>query len=135
MSTIALLTILWGFWHKHELEGDELKCCVGSGGLYLTFGLLYLNLSLWILSLDRGALEWILVLTSVCIAQVVAGARFKDGRFTGFGIVFLSIDLYTRFYEHFWDSLSKATFFAVTGAAAMALGYIFEHQVKKASTI
>lgn len=131
MSVVAFITIIWGLGHEHELEVDKLRRYIGFGGLYLIFGLLYLNLSLWILSLDRGALEWIIIFTAVCITQIVAGARLKDSRFTGFGIVFLSIDIYTRFYEHFWDSLSKAAFFAIAGAAAMILGYLFERQIKK----
>jgi hypothetical protein len=130
MSIVALLAVVFGRWHEHEWEAKALRRCVGFGGLYLIFGLLYLNLSLWISSLGEDALVWVLVFTAAAIAQIVAGARMKDGRFTGFGIVFLAIDVYTRFYEGFWDDLSKASFFMIAGAAAMLLGFGFERRIR-----
>ena len=135
MSVVALLTIILGYWHEHDLENTKLQHCVGFGSLYLIFGLLYFNLSLWILSLHfyevrDDALLWVLLFTLGGIAQIIAGARLKDSRFTGFGIVFLGIDLYTRFYEYFWDSLSRAMFFIVAGFVALALAFVFEKQLK-----
>jgi uncharacterized membrane protein len=105
-----------------------LRRCAGFGGLYLIFGLLYLNLSLWFLTLFGKPLDWILAFTAAGIAQIVAGARLRDARFTGFGIVFLAIDLYTRYFEHFWDRLSLGVFFLLAGALAMAFGYLFERR-------
>lgn len=134
MSIVALLTIMFGYWHETDLEHNTLQQCVGFGGLYMIMGLLYLNLSLWILSLYYEAFIWILVFTAAGIAQIVAGARFKDSRFTGFGIVFLGIDMYTRFYEFFWDSLSRAAFFSLAGLLAMGLGYAFERQHKQGAS-
>lgn len=128
MAVIALATIALGVWHERRLEIGPLWRCIGFGGLYLIFGLLYLNLSLWFLTLPRGPLDWVLAFTAAGIAQIVAGARLHDARFTGFGIVFLAIDLYTRFFEHFWDRLSAGTFFLFGGALAMILGYTFERQ-------
>jgi hypothetical protein len=135
MSVVALLTIILGYWHEHELESTNLQHCLGFGSLYLIFGLLYFNLSLWILSLDfyaagDDALLWVFLFTIGGIAQIVAGARLKDSRYTGFGIVFLGINLYTRFYEHFWDEMSKAVFFTIAGIIALVLAYLFEKQLK-----
>ena len=128
MAVAALATILLGLWHERVLESGPLRRCAGFGGLYLIFGLLYLNLSLWFLTLFGRPLDWVLIFTAVGIAQIVAGARLHDARFTGFGIVFLSIDLYTRFFEHFWDRLSAGAFFLIAGSLAMLLGYGFERQ-------
>jgi len=128
MAVAALATILLGLWHERVLESGPLRRCAGFGGLYLIFGLLYLNLSLWFLTLFGRPLDWVLIFTAAGIAQIVAGARLHDARFTGFGIVFLSIDLYTRFFEHFWDRLSAGTFFLIAGSLAMLLGYGFERQ-------
>jgi len=143
MSIIALFTIILGYWHEHKLESENLQKCIGFGHLYIIFGLLYFNMSLWLLSLDfygyyyenaneakDAILLWVILFTIGCIAQIVAGARLKDARFTGFGIVFLGINLYTRFYEHFWDDLSKATFFTLAGIAGLVLAFIFEKQLK-----
>ncbi len=132
MAVIALVTILLGLGHERWLECGPLRRCAGFGGLYLIFGLLYLNLSLWFLSLGSSGqvLGWVLLFTAAGIAQIVAGARLHDGRLSGFGIVFLAIDLYTRFFEHFWDRLSAGLFFLLAGALAMLLGYLFERQAQ-----
>jgi hypothetical protein len=95
------------------------------------FGLLYLNLCTWILSLFPGGLEWVLLFTATGVAQLVAGAALKDARFTGFGIVFLSIDLYTRLFEQFWDRLSAGTSLLVAGLLALALGIAFEWRARR----
>lgn len=135
MAVIALFTAAFGYWHEHQLEETKLKHYTGFGHLYIIFGLLYMNLSLWILSLHffgpaKGVLLWVLIFTVASIGQIIAGACFKDSRFTGFGIVFLGIDLYTRFYENFWDDMSRAAFFSVAGITALVLAYIFEKQLK-----
>lgn len=126
MAVIALAAIFLGLWHERRLEIGPLRRCAGFGALYLIFGLLYLNLSLWFLTLFGRPLDWVLIFTAAGIAQMVAGAWLHDARFTGFGIVFLAINLYTRFFEHFWDRLSLGVFFLVGGALAMALGFACE---------
>ncbi|MEZ5580198.1 MAG: hypothetical protein R3F40_12755 [Candidatus Competibacteraceae bacterium] len=126
MAVAALVAIGLGLWHERRLELGPLRRCIGFGGLYLIFGLLYLNLSLWFLTLPRGPLVWVLTFTAAGIAQIIVGARLHDARFTGFGIVFLAIDLYTRYYERFWDSLSLGLFFLLGGALAMAFGFACE---------
>ena len=125
MAVVALAVCVFGVWHELVGEAGRLRRQAGFGHLYIIFGLLYCNLSLWILSLHRTALEWVLVFTAAGIAQIVAGARLKDARFTGFGIVFLAIDLYTRLFEHFWDRLSAGVFFLATGLIAVVLGVVF----------
>ncbi len=128
MAVIAVITAVLGLWHERVGERTMLRRAAGFGHLYVIFGLLYLNLSLWFLTIPHGPLAWVLIFTAACVAQIVAGARLKDARWTGFGIVFLAIDLYTRFFEHFWDRLSLGICLLVGGAVAMALGYGFERQ-------
>lgn len=126
MALIALAVIVLGLWHERLLESGPLRRCTGFGALYLIFGLLYLNLSLWFLTLFGKPLDWVLIFTGAGIAQIIAGARLRDARFTGFGIVFLAIDLYTRFFEHFWDRLSAGMFFLLAGVLAMIFGFLCE---------
>ena len=135
MAVVALLVAMMGAWHESRLEVSRFRHCIGFGHMYIIFGLLYLNLSLWLLSLEfykSASVVWVLIFTAVSIAQIIAGARLKDARFTGFGIVFLGIDLYTRLYEHFWDDMSKALFFTLAGTLGLALAYLFERQLKPA---
>jgi hypothetical protein len=52
---------------------------------------------------------------------------------TGFGVVFLAIDIYTRFFEEFWDKLSMGEFFLAAGLSAMAAGYLLERRAQESS--
>lgn len=134
MAVVGAACAALGVWHESALERGRLRRHVGFGSLYIVFGLLYCNLSLWMLSL-HGGLGWVLAFTAAGIAQLLFGALLKDGRFTGFAVVFLAIDLYTRFFEHFWDRLSAGTFLALSGLLALGLGFVFERSAKKEATL
>ena len=127
---VASISIMFGMWHEKTLEKDLSRREVGFGQVYIVFGLIYANLSLWILSLPRHQLELVLVFSAACVAQIVLGGKFHDGRFIGFGIVFLSINIYTRMFENFWDELSKGAFFLISGAIAVAVGIALERRAK-----
>jgi hypothetical protein len=131
MALIAAIVAAFGIYHERFLEETTLKTHSGFGRLYIIFGLLYLNTSLLILSIYPGKLEWVIALTVAALAQIVIGARLKDARFTGFGVVFLCIDMYTRFFEQFWDKLSAGLFFLVAGLIGLALGFAFESEFNK----
>lgn len=128
---LALLSIVFGIWHEKHLEKDLNRREVGFGQVCIVFGLFYANLCLWVLSLPRGELEAVLAFSAACVAQIILGGRFHDGRFIGFGIVFLSINIYTRMFENFWDELSKGAFFLICGAIALTVGIALEWRAKK----
>ncbi|MBN4069237.1 hypothetical protein JYT12_01190 [Beggiatoa alba] len=122
---IALISIIIGIWHERARERDGSNE-IGFGQIYIVIGLIYANLCLWILSIAGTDLAFVLLFSAACIAQLIAGARFHDGRFIGFGIVFLSINLYTRMFEGFWDDISKGNFFLLSGLVALGIGAAFE---------
>lgn len=128
-AVIAIVAIVLGLWHERQFEAENSRR-VGFGHVYIVFGLLYLNLSLWFLSLPRGQLLATLVFSATGIAQLVAGARLHDGRFVGFAIVFLSINLYTRLFESFWNEISKGSFLLLAGSLALVLGIAFERRAR-----
>jgi len=122
---IALVSIIIGMWHEGVRENDGSNE-VGFGQVYIVTGLLYANLCLWILSISGKDLTFVLLFSAACVAQLIVGARFHDGRFIGFGIVFLSINLYTRMFEGFWDEISKGNFFLLSGLVALGIGAALE---------
>ena len=131
MAIVALASVLVGLFHETKLEEEKFREYEGFGHLYIIFGLVYLNCSLWFLSLrvsyfPAHGMTAVLVFTACAITQIIAGARLKDGRLTGFGVVFLAIDIYTRFFEELWDKLSMGQFFLAVGVSAMAAGYLLE---------
>lgn len=129
MAVIAAAAALMGLWHQQAEEG-LLRHVSGFGRLYVIFGLLYFNCSLWFLSLDHygssQSVPWIAVFTLGAVCQLVIGARFKHPSFTGFAVVFLGVNLYTRFFEYAWGRWSVAIFFVAAGVVGVLLGWLFE---------
>jgi hypothetical protein len=102
---------------------------------YQAMGLVYLNLSLLILSIewrDEAALPWVIVFTLATIGQILAGARLHSSTLLGFGVTFLFIDLYTRFHERFWDQLGKGLFFLFGGLGLLGAGAAAEALLRRA---
>ncbi|RYG21547.1 MAG: DUF2157 domain-containing protein [Chitinophagaceae bacterium] len=99
-------------------------------------GLLYLFSSLLLLSVfgNYGTLEewysikqpslfyWAIISAVICVASIIAGLKFNDAMLREFGIIFLFINLYSRYFEYFWDSWHKAVFFTVLGISFVLIG-------------
>lgn len=99
-------------------------------------GMLYLFIALWIMSIfgnygdikswhhaGHGELfKWSLLFAIVAIAAIVYGLKFDDGAARGFGITFLFINLYTRYFEYFWDGTHKAVFFFILAVSFGLIG-------------
>jgi hypothetical protein len=99
-------------------------------------GLLYLFISLWILSIfgNHGGLEtwenvrqvellqWSLPFGAAAGVAIFYGITRGDGVSWSFGVIFLLINIYTRYFEYFWDSLHKSVFFGLLGISFWLLG-------------
>ncbi|MGF1759241.1 hypothetical protein L4D76_15120 [Photobacterium sagamiensis] len=99
-------------------------------------GLLYLFLSLWLLSVfgnfgDINAwsqirqielLHWSALAVVCCIVAIYIGIKFNDTLSRSFGITFLLINFYTRYFEYFWNSTHKTIFFALLALSFWGLG-------------
>jgi hypothetical protein len=99
-------------------------------------GLLYLFVALWIMSIfgnygdpenwERAKqielFHWSLLFALASIAAIFHGVKYDDGMTRGFGLTFIFINLYTRYFEYFWDGTHKAIFFAVLALSFWYLG-------------
>ena len=99
-------------------------------------GMAYLFLSLWLLSIfgNYGMLEdwyavkqislfyWAIVSALCCVFSIFIGLKYHDEIAREFGITFLFINLYTRYFEYFWDSWHKALFFSVLAISFWLIG-------------
>ncbi|MCP4251973.1 MAG: DUF2157 domain-containing protein [Candidatus Scalindua sp.] len=115
-----------------------MKCQIRKDFLRPTraMGLLYLFIALWIMSIfgNYGDLHewqevkhielfhWSLLFGLVAIASIYHGIKEDDGMTRGFGITFLFINLYTKYFEYFWNNTHKAIFFAILAASFWYLG-------------
>ncbi|HEX5056548.1 MAG TPA: DUF2157 domain-containing protein [Gammaproteobacteria bacterium] len=105
-------------------------------GTTRAMGLLYLFIALWIMSIfgNYGDAElwyrakqielfhWSILFAAASIAAIYHGVKYDDGMTRGFGLTFIFINLYTRFFEYFWESIHKAVFFALLAASFWYLG-------------
>jgi uncharacterized membrane protein len=69
-------------------------------------------------------LWFILLLTVLTSAGIYLGIAWESPVFLNTSLVFFAVNLYTRFYEYFWDAMPKSLFFIV-GGAALILGGIW----------
>jgi hypothetical protein len=99
-------------------------------------GMLYLFMSLWLFSIfgNYGSMDtwWQIKQISIfywgIISAVVAGAfllyglKSKDVIAREFGITFLIIFLYTKYFEFFWDHTNKTLFFSILAISFWFIG-------------
>lgn len=99
-------------------------------------GLLYLCMSLWMLSIfgNLGDLDkwwhvrqitffyWGIISAVVAGGFLFFGLKTKDVIAREFGITFLLIFIYTKYFEYFWDHTNKTLFFAILGASFWLIG-------------
>jgi hypothetical protein len=99
-------------------------------------GLLYLFLSLWMLSVfgNYGNLDvwygvkqisffyWGIISAVVAGGFLLYGLKNGDTIAREFGITFLIIFIYTKYFEYFWDNINKAVFFAILAASFWLIG-------------
>ena len=116
------------FAAKHGLQGFVKPTRV--------MGLLYLFIALWILSIfgNYGEItswykvkqielfHWSLLFGVAALLTILHGLKFDDSMTRGFGLTFLFINLYTRYFEYFWDAVHKAIFFALLAISFWFLG-------------
>jgi hypothetical protein len=108
--------------------------------IYLSIGLLCILGSLWITSLVGNTHDpeqfrtelaltralFILTFTAASALAIVYGVKQRDKMVLGYGAVFLCIDVYTRFFEQFWNTLSKSIFFISLGTLSLVVGIFLE---------
>ncbi|WP_026896837.1 DUF2157 domain-containing protein [Daejeonella oryzae] len=99
-------------------------------------GLMYLFISLWLLSIfgNFGTIEdwfkvkqielfyWGIISTAIAAVATVYGLRKNDFIAREFGITFLLINIYTRYFEYLWDVTYKAIFFTILGLSFWLIG-------------
>lgn len=60
------------------------------------------------------------------------GIRYRDSTARDFGVIFLLVNLYTRYFEYFWDTMNKGLFFLVLAITFGLLGRWLERKNKAA---
>jgi len=99
-------------------------------------GLLYLFMSIWLLSIfgNLGSIDywwhirqislfyWGIISAVVAGCFLLYGLKTRDVIAREFGITFLLIFIYTKYFEYFWDHTNKTLFFAILGLSFWLIG-------------
>ncbi len=99
-------------------------------------GLFYLFISLWLLSIfgNFGDIEdwikvkqtdlfyWGIISAGAALGFMIYGLKRKDAIAREFGITFLLINIYTRYFEYLWDITDKAVFFGILAISFWLIG-------------
>lgn len=99
-------------------------------------GLLYLFMSLWLLSIfgNYGNIDswwhirqislfyWGIISAAFAAGFLIYGLKSNDDIAREFGITFLIIFIYTKYFEYFWDHTNKTLFFAILAASFWLIG-------------
>ena len=75
-------------------------------------------------------LWFILLLTLLTSAGVYLGVAWESAVFLNTSLVFFTVNVYTRFYEYFWDAMPKSLFFMI-GGSTLILGGIWVERARR----
>ncbi|NOH28758.1 DUF2157 domain-containing protein [Vibrio mediterranei] len=82
----------------------------------------YADFSVWSNVTQFSLLHWSILLLIASVVAVYHGMKFDDELTRGFGLIFIFINLYTRFIEYFWEGTHKAVFFAILATSFWFFG-------------
>lgn len=105
---------------------------VGLIALFFSFWLLsifgnYADLSAWSEVAQHTFIFWAIVLAVFAVGAIWYGLRQHDRMTRDVGILFLLLNIYTRYFEYFWDSLHKVLFFIILAISFWLIGRKAEH--------
>lgn len=76
-------------------------------------------------------LAYSIVFGFASVISFYLGIRYKDDMARDFGVIFLLINLYTRYFEYFWDSMNKGIFFLILAITFGIVGRWLERNNRK----
>ncbi len=143
---VAVMTpfiILAGFIHE-RLSGTASGRYSRFSRVYYFLGFLFLNISLWMLSLfgrdarlfggSSGRAEIIVFTVLFFVANsmtIVFGGVKKERSFITLGVIFLTVNVLTRFGDVIVPGLGRSATFIIAGAMVITIGLLLEGLLKK----
>ena len=76
-------------------------------------------------------LAYSIVFAAAAVVSFLLGVKYKDEAARDLGVLFLLINLYTRYFEYFWDSMNKGIFFLILAITFGLVGRWLERNNRK----
>jgi hypothetical protein len=135
---VGLLLVFIGLWHIEKVRSREDNFQFLFGRTYEWTGLLFIYLSLWIMSIwgftfkehywitPRASELWManILFIAASLFALFYGAVKEDKMFFNFGLTFFIIDSYTLFFSHVWATVGSAVGSLLLGVMLIVTGYI-----------
>ena len=85
----------------------------------------------WLQVRQVQVIGYSIVLAIISIAALILGIRHNDDITRDFGIIFILLNLYSRYFEFFWNTTNKGIFFIVLAVSFAVIGWQIEKRVKQ----
>jgi len=111
-----------------------------SSWIFLLLSGLFLSVSgnlsydVWAAIRQGSLFMWAIAYTLLLIAILIYAVRQKDETLRDITIVFFLLNIYTRYFEYFWDKTNKGLFFALLALSFWLIGKKAEQLRKRASS-
>jgi hypothetical protein len=86
----------------------------------------YSDLEQWSVVRQTQVLAYGVVFGLAAALSFYLGIKYKDEVARDFGVFFLLLNLYTRYFEFFWDSMNKGIFFIILAVSFYGVGRYIE---------
>ncbi|HWZ36470.1 MAG TPA: hypothetical protein VNW51_09935, partial [Mucilaginibacter sp.] len=80
------------------------------------------NLDVWYQIKQITLFYWGVISIAVAAGFLFYGLKSKDDISREFGITFLIVYIYTKYFEYFWEDTNKTVFFAILAASFWLIG-------------
>lgn len=140
---VGVLLMFVGLWHVERIREKEGHYFFLFGRTYQWTGLLFIYLSLWVMSLwgftesgwkEPSAVElWVanLLFLGGSLGAMFFGAFKEDRIYFNFGLTFFIIDTYTLFFSRVWATVGSAFGSLLLGVLLVATGYALRKTLLK----
>lgn len=70
------------------------------------------------------------VLAIISVGALLLGIKYQDEVTRDFGIIFILLNLYSRYFEFFWNTTNKGIFFGILALSFALVGWQIEKRIK-----
>ena len=121
----GVLIWLGGFLVQRRFDGAKtLTQVVGLGCFFFALWLttFYGNGEWYPKTGEFEHLPWSILLLVVSVLSIYTGAKRKDDRLREFGVVFVLVNIYSRYFEYLWNEMHTSLFLTVMAASLWLVG-------------
>ena len=123
---------IWRFTQRHTYVIGLLILFTGLWGISV-FGN-YGHYDEWQAVRQVQVIGYSIVFAMFGVAALLLGIKYRDDLTRDIGIIFILINLYSRYFEFFWNTTNKGIFFLILAVSFGLVGWQIEKRLKRQKT-